>query len=485
VIPAAAGLAQTLDLPTSKQLISPVPGGPQRLNSLPISMAVAPGGRYVVTLNAGYGTFESGYNQSLAVLDLATGQVADFPDARTPIHAKQTLYSGLAFSADGSHLYASLASLTHPAGNGNDQTGSAIAVYSFNNGKVQPERLIALPVVDLPTGRKTLLVGGKPGSKAVPYPAAVAVLNQAGREKLLVAENLSDDVVLLDALTGAVEKRFDLTESDAVPATYPVALAVAKDGKRAFVALWNASEIVELDLVKNAVGRKLALLKPQSTTAAGTHPCAFELAPDARTLYVALANRDAVAAVNVAAGQFAVRGYFDTRLPKQSYFGAEPVALALNADGSRLYVANAASDAVAVLNTAKLTAKLARQTMVEPDGFIPTEWMPISLAFTGGKLTIATDKGHGTGPNNFPQRVTEAQAKEAGARKSTYIASLLYGSLATVNAADVDQNLAAWTANVLEISSTYSTSSKKTAPTIRSSAIWPSMANRLAMATAA
>ena len=40
-------------------------------------------------------------------------------------------------------------------------------------------------------------------------------------EKLLVAENLSDDVVLLDAATGAIEKRFDLSESDAVPATYP------------------------------------------------------------------------------------------------------------------------------------------------------------------------------------------------------------------------------------------------------------------------
>ena len=47
--------------------------------------------------------------------------------------------------------------------------------------------------------------------------------------------------------------------------------------------------------------------------------------------------------MNVGAGQFAVKGYFDTRLPGQSYFGAEPVALALNANGSRLYVANMAT----------------------------------------------------------------------------------------------------------------------------------------------
>ena len=46
-------------------------------------MAVSPDKRYVVTVNAGYGTFESQYNQSLAVLDTQTGSVADFPDART------------------------------------------------------------------------------------------------------------------------------------------------------------------------------------------------------------------------------------------------------------------------------------------------------------------------------------------------------------------------------------------------------------------
>ena len=50
--------AQTRDLPTSKQLTLPVPGAPQRINSLPMSIAVSPDRRYVVTVNAGYGTFE-------------------------------------------------------------------------------------------------------------------------------------------------------------------------------------------------------------------------------------------------------------------------------------------------------------------------------------------------------------------------------------------------------------------------------------------
>ena len=80
---AVLAIAQSIDLATSKQLIEPVPGNPQRLNSLPMSMAVSPDGRYVVTVNAGYGTYESKYEQSLAVLDTQTGTVADFPDDRT------------------------------------------------------------------------------------------------------------------------------------------------------------------------------------------------------------------------------------------------------------------------------------------------------------------------------------------------------------------------------------------------------------------
>jgi YVTN family beta-propeller protein len=448
--------AQTVDLPTSKQLLGEIPGHPRRLNSLPISMAVSPDGRYVVTVNAGYGTFESQYKQSLAVLDTQTGELADFPDSRTLAQAdKQTLYSGLAFSRDGKHLYASMGSTTDPLGDGKDKTGNGVVVYSFTASQIAPVRFIPLPLQQLAPGRKTRLIGDAEGDKGVPFPAAIAVIGSAaGAEELLVAGNLSDDVLLVDTASGAIVHRFDLSESDAVPSTYPVALAVSKDGARAFVALWNASEVVELDLAKGTVGRKLALFKPSSPTAPGTHPSALEFSPDGKTLYVALANRDAVAALNVAGGQFSVKGYFDTRLPGQSYFGAEPEALAVNADGSRLYVANAISDAVAVIDTGKLTRKASKQGMVEPAGFIPTEWMPMSMAFlpsaAGGTLYVATAKGKGAGPNNFPQRQTEETRQKKFHRASSYIATLLYGSLAALDAVEIEKNLPQWTSVALE-----------------------------------
>ena len=450
-----------VDLPTSKQLRPGVPGLPQRLNSLPVSLAVSPDGKWVVTVNAGYGTYESEYAQSLSVVSATTGAVVDSPDLRTVVNAGQTLYSGLAFSADGRHLYGSIASLTDPEGKKKGDTGSGVVVYGFSDGVLTRERVLPLPLQQLAGGRRTKLIGEVDGDKGVPYPAGIAVVpaNRAGNgggpdhERLLVSDNLSDDALLMDAVTGRVVTRFDLSETDAVPGTYPVAVAVSQDGRRGYVTLWNASEVVELDLVTGLVTRKLPLLKPAEATIAGTHPCALEMSPDRRTMYVALSNRDAVAAVDVSAGKggkaaFKVKGYFDTRLPGQSYFGAEPVGLA--AAGDHLYVANLATDAVAVLDTRRLTAKAAKKGMVEPAGFLPTEWMPTGVAVTNGRLFVATGKGHGTGPNNFPQRETESvKAIKRFHAQSTYIASLLYGSMAMIPMAEIDGGLKASTEEVM------------------------------------
>ena len=107
---------QEQNLPSSKTLQLPVPGAPQRTNSFPTAVALSPDGKYLAILNNGRGAAQSKFQQSIALLDLGSNQLRDFPDARLGVDAKQTYFLGLAWSSDGSELYASIASLTDPEG---------------------------------------------------------------------------------------------------------------------------------------------------------------------------------------------------------------------------------------------------------------------------------------------------------------------------------------------------------------------------------
>ena len=162
---------------------------------------------------------------------------------------------------------------------------------------------------------------------------------------------LSDDVLLIDAASGTVRHRFDLSTGPVVPSTYPIAVTATRDGKRGFAALWNGSAVAELDLRSGKVIGALPLLPPTEATAPSSHPTALALSPNQKTLYVALANRDAVAGVSLRRGRMKLAGIFDTRLPGQTYFGGEPNALALSEDGRHLYAANAGTDSVAIFRT--------------------------------------------------------------------------------------------------------------------------------------
>lgn len=437
---------KSVDLPSSKQVLTPVPGAPARLNSLPMASAWSPDGRYLAILNAGYGTFESDYEQSIAILDTRTGKLADYPDARTLSSLPQTMYAGLAFSADGAHLYASFDSLTAPQGNGADKTGNAVAVYSFKDGVPAPERLIALPLQKLAAGKTQNNIGATtPAGSAIPAPAGLAVVANKDGEQLLIANEFSDNAVLLDAATGRIVHTFDLSDSKTIPAAFPIAAAATRDGRRGFIALWNSSAVVELDLRKGTIVRRLKLLPPALATSASSHPSAFAFSPDQKRLYIALSNRDSIAAIDLSGGAMRVVGTFDTRLPGQIYFGAMPDGVAVSDDGKRVYAANSGSDAIAVFDSSAIQGKSAHPAKAL--GFVPTEWYPTEVAVRGNNLYIATAKSLGTGPNNGPQKQVAGQKSRKP--EHTYIATLLYGSLATVDRGEAEKNLASLTTETL------------------------------------
>ncbi len=436
-------------LPTSKLLTAPTPGRIGPVNGFPATIALDPSGRYAAILNDGYGTEENRGHQSIEILDLNTNQLRDFPEARLPVEAHQTYFLGLAFSSDGEHLYASMSSLTDPTGAQPNDTGNGIAVYGFRQGKVAPERFIKIGPQKIAQDKKVASgVRRTAPHTAIPYPAGLAVVRERGNtnshDELIVANNLSDNVLAVDPASGRVLKQFDLSTHEMIPSAFPYAVVAARDGRRAWCSLWNQSQVAELDLLRGTVVRSISLLEPDDRIAPGSHPTALLLSPDERLLYVALSNADRVAVVRT--GEAKLIRLLDTSVPAQKYAGTSPTALAQSADGKRLFVADSAIDAVAVFDTSKLVPGGANSAAT-PDralGFIPTDWYPTALVASHDDLLIASAKGQGTGPNN---RAGELDW-ERTYRKPAYIASLLVGSVARLRVPDTLAKLGELTSRV-------------------------------------
>jgi DNA-binding beta-propeller fold protein YncE len=427
---AQAGAAgkSSVSLPTSKTLTIPAPGRIASTNSFPATIAISRDGRYAALLNYGYGTQEALGTQSIAILDLKTNKLADFPDERFGEDAHQSYFLGLVFGSDGKHLYASVGSVTDPTGQKPGDTGNGIAVYSFAGGKVSPERFIPTAPQPLASEKKVAAELQKtPHGTAIPYPAGLALLPGKTGDRVLVADNLSDNVVLLDVRTGKILRRFDLSTNDLVPSSFPYTVVATRDGRRGWCSLWNASQVVELDLTSGRVVRWIKVKALKDPIAPGSHPTAMLLSPDEKLLYVALSNADSIAVIQVGTGTPV--DFLTTRPADLNFNGSYPVALAQSSEGKRLFFADAGLDAVGVLDVSDLLARAASGRIPPPLGFIPTDWYPSALAVQGKDLLVATAKGRGAGPNPGMGKI----AYEIKHHKHPYIPTLLYGSIARLN----------------------------------------------------
>ena len=345
----------SISLPTSKNLTVPAPGRVATTNSFPSTIAISPDGRYAAMLNFGYGTQETLATQSIAVLDLKSNQLADYPDNRFGDKAHQSYFLGLVFGSDGKHLYASVGSITDATGEKAGDTGNGIAVYSFADGRIMPERFIRIAPQARAAGKKVAvdLRKTEPGT-AIPYPAGLALVSSDSHDELLVADNLSDNAVLVDVTTGKIVRRFDLSTGDFVPSSFPYTCIATHDGKRGWCSLWNSSRVAELDLAVGEVTRWIKVKEPDDAIAPGSHPTALLLSPDEKLLYVALSNADAVAVVSTATAD--VVGFLNTMVRNQQFAGSYPESLAQSFDGKKLFVGDASSNAVAVFDMSDLIA---------------------------------------------------------------------------------------------------------------------------------
>jgi DNA-binding beta-propeller fold protein YncE len=461
VVARAADRSRRINLPTSKTLTLPVPGYLARTNSFPATIALSPDGRYAALLNQGYGTQETGARQSIAILDLSNNELHDFPDDRLSddYSTRQSYFIGLAFSSDGKHLYASMGSITDPTGEKPKSTGNGIAVYKFAAGEVTPERFIKIAPQPIAEGKEVAFGLRKTAAgTALPYPSGFAVLPGPKGDRLLIANNLSDNAIVLDTSSGTVVQSFDLSGSRFIPSAYPYTVIANRKGTRAWVSLWNSSAVAELNLETGKVARWIDCVKPADPIAPSSHPTVMLLSPDEEILYVALSNSDYVAAIDLEHSHiFQLYRAITPTYEGARTFGTGPLAMALSLDRSRLYAAVPSLDAVVVFDLSAERKALARErkdpshlTALELKqaslGMVPTEWYPSALAIAGNDLLIATAKGESSGPNNM-----QGQLKGERKRKEhPYIPTLIGGSVARLSLADIDKNLASYTRQVEE-----------------------------------
>jgi YVTN family beta-propeller protein len=288
----------------------------------------------------------------------------------------------------------------------------------------------------------------RPHVGGLAHPAGMAILPDG---ELMVTSTRGNNVQLVDLKAGQVEQ---------VVGTGVAPFAVLPVGPgRCYVTNWGGDSPNDGDphaitsgtpiridpstgVANHGTVSVLAALpgkwKQVKSIEVGLHPCALVASPRGRFVYVANAASDTVSVIDRRSDTVVetIPCRPEGRLP----FGSGPNALALSPDGGTLYVANGTNNCVAVvrLGTDAFDAdptehRPARSAVL---GLIPTGWYPGAIVVSpdGRTLYVANIKGHGS--------LSQPRPKEKGKKTYDYL-----GSASVIEVPDAAQ-LAKYTATV-------------------------------------
>ena len=246
-------------------------------------------------------------------------------------------------------------------------------------------------------------------------PNDLAINNENGADYLYVVLNGNDQLVKINLQTGQTV----WTKQTGVA---PYGIVIAQN--KIFVSNWAGPQPTDtLNRETAGVPYGKTYIDPKTgATAEGTvsvinlengdlikeitvglHPNAVLSSADGKFVYVANGNSDNVSVLNT--DNLKKTEVIPVNLipGTKTYIGDTPNALAINSDGTILYVANGMDNAVAVIKLgAKASFKGAGTT--EITGFIPTEAYPGGLALDQNNLFVTNLEGEGSRVNSMEIR---------------------------------------------------------------------------------
>jgi YVTN family beta-propeller protein len=351
----------------------------QNVGNLPMNLAISPDGRYAVTCDMGYhqslwsirmsdgvGISQVGFsNTRPGPAANATAQASGSGEATLDVpesgsYKANSVYYGLAISRDG----------TVYAAQGQHDTVAELSLDA--DGKIT-------------------LIGSIP-TRAKDFPAGLALDD---RGLLYVANNASANAENPFTLSGSMAVydpakkkelgRYVFSDSYGGTSNFPLGVAVLRDGSKAYVAAERDDAVYIIDT------HDPAALTLRAKVPTGAHPVAVLASADQQRVYVANSLGDTVSVIDARSdrviGTVLLRPAMALDVP-----GVTPVGLALSADQKTLFVALADMNAIAIVDTGTLESR----------GYVPAGWYPTSIAvMRDGDLLVANAKGTlARNPNN-------------------------------------------------------------------------------------
>lgn len=371
----SAAVRQRLQLAPDENLLfnglglSPA-GEPVRISDMPLKMVIAPDGKAVIAVCAGYN--EAGVN----VVSLAGEHKRQF------ISLKE-VFNGIAFTADGRRFYVS----------GGDR--GVIYVFKYADGKAELEQEVQPSSEPGPVFLAGLALE--------PATGRVYACNEANHEIWVLAP----ESLKLEASIGVGE--------------HPHSCVLGADGRHLYVSNWGSRNVSVVDTGSRHRLRDIGV---------GIRPNDMTLAPDGR-LFVACAGDNTVHVIGTARLEQpgvepsaatrlweGTREIISTSLYPQSPEGSTPCSVAVSPDGKTLFVANADQNSVMVadISGALLEDAAQRNEKISlVNGFIPVGWYPSSVAVSPDNKFLLVGNGKGLASRaNWPPQVSKPKSGYRG-----------------------------------------------------------------------